>query len=394
LRLPDALSPERFLSDYWQKRPLFMPAALDMIQPSLEPDELAWLATQEDVECRLVFTEHDGGVTSYEVEDGPFDDDFLGSLPGRNWTLLVQDVEKHLPEFRAHFTAIDFVPDWRIDDLMVSFAAPGGGVGPHRDNYDVFLCQDAGQREWRLGHGDDVIPDESSGDLSLLQPFEDERPLTATSGDVLYLPPGVPHWGIARDFCMTWSIGMRAPTLAELNAGIARILHEGDVQSADVSPTDSEVFYEDPDLAIDEAQAGLISDAAVRRTKQILHSDVPLDEGVIAMVLGCVATGTKAWLTPEKVSDEEASQLIETIDRNSKLLVHGMARIAFSHAGGLDQIFANGHAKEVSPAQLGLFREICRDRRVTFADICDGDEPGLLHWLLAHGVVDLTECSL
>jgi 50S ribosomal protein L16 3-hydroxylase len=370
-----------------------MPAALDGIQPSLEPDELAWLATQEDVESRLVFTERDGNVTRYEVKDGPFHVDYLGSLPGKDWTLLVQDVEKHLPDFRAHFAAIDFVPDWRIDDLMVSYAAPGGGVGPHRDNYDVFLCQDEGQREWRLGDADNAIPDESPGQFSLLQPFEDRQAVTATSGDVLYLPPGVPHWGIARDFCMTWSIGMRAPSLDELTACLAQVLDNADMQAANSSPAGGEVFYEDTDLTIDEAQPGMISDSAVRRARKIMPRDVSLDDCDIATVLGCVATDIKAWLTPEKVSDEDASQLIDTIEKNSTLLVHGMARIAFSQAGGANQIFANGFAKEVSSAQLTLFRQICRDRSAAFTDICAIGDGELLQWLLVHGVIDLTKYS-
>ena len=166
-----------------------MPGALDGIQPSITAGELAWLATQDDVESRLVFTKHDGDGTRYEVRHGPFPNDVLSSLPRQNWTLLVQDVEKHLPDFRALFAVVDFIPDWRIDDLMVSFAAPGGSVGPHRDNYDVFLCQGEGIREWHLGNKDDVVEDESSNELSLLKPFADSNPQSAGEGDILYLPP-------------------------------------------------------------------------------------------------------------------------------------------------------------------------------------------------------------
>ena len=118
--------------------------------PVLEPDELAWLATLPDVESRLVFTEGTRANARYRVEHGPFEEQRLSELPQSNWTLLVQDVEKHLPDFRQWFECVTFVPDWRIDDLMISFAAPGGSVGPHQDNYDVFLCQGMGRREWRL----------------------------------------------------------------------------------------------------------------------------------------------------------------------------------------------------------------------------------------------------
>lgn len=393
MRFPDALSPESFLSGFWQKRPLFMPAALDGVNLSLEPDELAWLATQEDVESRLVVTHREGKRTRYEVRDGPFEVDLLAALPPRDWTLLVQDVEKHLPDLRAIFAAVDFIPDWRIDDLMISYAAPGGGVGPHRDNYDVFLCQGEGQREWRLADTDACKEDASSTELSLLLPFVDERPHRANAGDVLYLPPGVPHWGIARNECMTWSIGMRAPTVAELTAGVARILDENGKATAKSSAAPARLFYEDPDLTPDEALPGLISDAAVRRATRKLRDFTAADDYRIAMILGCVVTEPKTWLAPETLSVDEASQLIDTVDQDSKLHVHGMARIAFCEAGGTAQVFANGHARQVAPFCLEWFRRLCRDRCTTPAQFVAAGEPGLLHWLLERGVIDLTECS-
>ena len=385
------MTPGSFLSDFWQKRPLFIPRAIDRIGPSLDGDELAWLATQPDVESRLVFTHGDGEVARYEVRDGPFAEDELASLPRRNWTLLVQDVEKHLPDFRSLFATVDFVPDWRIDDLMVSYAAPGGGVGPHVDNYDVFLCQGEGQREWRLGDAAACLPDESSHDLSLLRPFVDDAPRMASVGDVLYLPPGVPHWGIAREFCMTWSVGMRAPNLAELKAGAARVLHADDPQSEDISSADSEIFYEDPDLGVDEAQPGLISAAAVRRARNLLHGVYSVDDLEAATVLGCVVTDPKAWLEPETMTGDDARTFVDTLQADTKLNVHGMARIAFCVSGGKAQVFANGHVMEVASACLETVRLICRDRCATTAQLCAGDDPELLQWLLTRGVIDLTE---
>ena len=136
--------------------------------PSLAPEELAWLATLDDVESRLVFTEQREGSTCYRVEHGPFEESMLSNLPQKDWTLLVQDVEKHLPDFRQWLTLVQFVPEWRIDDLMISFAAPGGSVGPHKDNYDVFLCQASGQREWRLASSGDTVPPANSEHLALL----------------------------------------------------------------------------------------------------------------------------------------------------------------------------------------------------------------------------------
>ncbi len=368
-----------------------MPGALPGIHPSLTSSELAWLATQEDVESRLVFTQGDGEDTHYQVRHGPFQNDVLSSLPRQNWTLLVQDVEKHLPDFRALFAAVDFIPDWRIDDLMVSFAAPGGSVGPHKDNYDVFLCQGEGMREWYLGDKDKVVADASSSELLLLKPFVDQQPQTAGDGDVLYLPPGVPHWGIARDFCMTYSIGMRAPNLAEMRAAAVRVFGELDDVTTKSSATGADIFYEDPDLKIDEAEPGLISGEAIRRAKHTLRKSALLDEKQIAMILGSVATDPKVWLAPECVTDDEAKDVINALDKDATLSVHGMARIAFCEIGGSGLIFANGHARDLSPDRLELFRKLCRFRTATCTTLCADDDTELLHWLLKSGVFDLAE---
>mgnify|MGYP001547649668 FL=1 len=180
-----------------------MPQAIKSMRPSITRNELAWLATLDDVESRIVTTIRENERTRYYVESGPFEAAFLGALPGRDWTLLVHDVEKHLPAMRRLFRQVPFVPDWRIDDLMISFAAPGGGVGPHRDNYDVFLCQGIGVREWRVST-DNIAEDAAASDqLVLLREFAGDACHTAQTGDVLYLPPGVAHWGIAQRACMS-----------------------------------------------------------------------------------------------------------------------------------------------------------------------------------------------
>lgn len=393
LRLPDALTPEEFLSRFWQKRPLFMRGALEGVEPSLEPGELAWLATLEDVESRLIFTDKEGSIEKYRVAHGPFGKDDLSSLPPQDWTLLVHDVEKHLPDFRTLFTVVNFIPDWRVDDLMVSFAAPGGSTGPHRDNYDVFLCQGEGMREWRLANEDDCTEDTSSGDLSLVEPFVDECPQTAANGDVLYLPPGVPHWGIALDSCMTYSIGMRAPSFEEITAAAMRLFDTSDRRLDDASPENGNVFYADPDLSTEEAVPGLISGAAIDRVKKMSHRVTTLDDQQIASVLGTVATETKAWLEPERLSGDEADHFIAALDGNPEWSVHGMARIAWCRVGGVARIFANGQSCRVSPDSLGIIRDLCRTRRASAAELGAPGEAGVLRWLLTAGVLDLTESS-
>lgn len=388
-QFPKAMSSAGFLDRYWQKALLAMPHALPCDLPRLSGDELAWLATQDDVESRLVFTERQVGRMHYRVEHGPFDERRLGALPGADWTLLVQDVEKHLPDFRKYCDQADFIPDWRIDDLMVSLAAPGGSVGPHRDNYDVFLCQGTGKREWRIAAETAGLRSVASGGLALLEPFIDASPITATECDVLYLPPGVAHWGIARTECITYSIGMRAPTSMELRAAIARLQAMDDIYGA----KDDGVFYADADLGIEESDPGLISVRALERARGCFAVAADLDQHDLAMSFGSLVSEVKAWLRPAAANTEE----IDAASRvpSSGLRVHGMARLAHCSTGNQNLVFVNGCGRSVAGSQMPLFRRLCSDRSVDAAmlDSILAAERGreFFGWLAAKGAFDLME---
>ncbi len=364
-----------------------MPGGFELTEPSLCADELGWLATLPDVECRLVFTENSARPTTYRVQEGPFTEAELCALPARDWTLLVQDVEKHLPDFRRLFAAVDAIPDWRIDDLMVSCAAPGGSVGPHRDNYDVFLCQGGGKRKWMLGDAVAAVVDAGAKELSLLQPFAALNTYVAEAGDVLYLPPGVPHWGVAEDLCLTYSIGMRAPGKAELASGAERIYGEGASKSGDDSNDDC--FYTDADLQLDEAEPGRIAAAAVQRLRtQKLLSNAFSDEQM-ATILGSVNTGTKAWLTPEMPGRQEAASIMQRITGHYSLPVHGMARIAYYDSGDSRLFFANGHVRKLLEREIGIVRELCTSRKVCLERFSNRAELStLLEWMVNKGVFD------
>ncbi len=374
---------------------MFFPAGMDAVNPVLSPDELAWLATLPDVESRLIYTHDDGGKCIYRVDHGPFDDNTLMKLPDSNWTLLVQDVEKHLPDFRAVFDQIPFIPDWRIDDLMVSFAAPGGSVGPHRDQYDVFLCQGIGKRQWRLATADQVEASAANTELSLLLPFDAELEYLAEDKDVLYLPPGLPHWGIARDRCMTYSVGMRAPPLSEFIAAFDRLFPGR--QRAQVSAQDLAAFYQDPDLAPHEALPGLIGERALQRAQACfrLADCVVLDE--LAMTFGCLVTDPKAWLAPDRMSIKAARMALARERPQHALSMHGMARVAYVHGesgnGVATRVFANGVQREIDPALAVLVAELCRRRALQSGDLDywlnDARSRQLLEWLLGCGVFDL-----
>ncbi len=386
------LSPERFLADYWQKKAFFLPSAAGDDLPALDADELAWLATQPDVESRLVFTDRTGGKTGYRVEHGPFSDSDLNSLPANDWTLLVQDVEKHLPDFREYFRLVPFIPSWRIDDLMISIAAPGGSVGPHKDNYDVFLCQGEGSRQWLVSDERNVPADSSVDSLSLLLPFEPTEQRLCHTGDVLYVPPGVPHWGVAKDLCTTYSIGMRAPTKDELRAGYERIYAPGSGTSAEEANHVQTIFYCDPDLQVSEARDGKIAAESVRRMREQCLLDESVGNNELITVLGSVVTDPKAWLDPEAATLSETQELLSG---RHALQVHGMALVAWSDIDGCQLIFANGVARDIPAGGASLVRSLCVDRAVMPDTIrhLDGLPGGqeFITWLLGQGVFDLTE---
>ena len=210
------LTVETFLQDYWQQKPLLIRNAFPDLEPVVTPDELAGLSLEDDVESRLIQFKPDR--LEYQLQCGPLSDKTFADLPESHWTLLVQAVDHYSPEAKALLSAFNFVPNWRIDDLMISYATPGGGVGPHYDNYDVFLIQAEGTRRWELG---DIESSQSprlpDAPVMILSDFQSRQSFDLEPGDMLYLPPQVAHNGIATsEDCVTYSAGFRAPSDAEI----------------------------------------------------------------------------------------------------------------------------------------------------------------------------------
>jgi len=205
-----------FLAEYWQKQPLLIRNATDRFLEIISPDELAGLACEEEIESRLIT--HTNEPENWTLENGPFPESQFAELPEENWTLLVQAVDQWLPDVKDILDDFDFLPSWRLDDVMISYAAKGGGVGPHFDYYDVFLLQTSGRRRWRIGQScDQESPLKKYQPLKLLEHFEETAEFVLEAGDMLYIPAGVAHWGTALDDdCMTWSVGFRAPSAKEL----------------------------------------------------------------------------------------------------------------------------------------------------------------------------------
>ncbi|UCD68854.1 MAG: cupin domain-containing protein [Betaproteobacteria bacterium] len=231
------LAPSAFLKRHWQKQPLLIRGAVRGFRDPLTLRKLMAFSRSEACEARLVISEND----DYEVLFGPFSPRIFRDLPEKHWTLLVQGVNHVCREARDLLYRFAFLPYARLDDVMVSYAAPGGGVGPHFDSYDVFLLQGCGQRQWEVGTQSnlDLVPD---ADLRILRRFRPQGSCVLSCGDMLYLPPRFAHNGTALDSCVTYSIGFRAPTHEELKTRFLTHLDDclhiaGQYQDPGVKPT-------------------------------------------------------------------------------------------------------------------------------------------------------------
>ena len=208
------ISQQQFLAEYWQQKPLLVRQAFPGIRPPFSPEELAGLSCDTDAPSRIII-EH--GETPWQVINAPLEEKHFLNTPENHWTLLVNDLERYYPELLTLVDNFRFIPDWRIDDLMVSYATDGGSVGPHVDQYDVFLIQAAGQRHWMLDADADSSRFLPNIELNILSEFHSKQDWVLDAGDMLYLPPHLAHYGIAKgDDCMTYSVGFRAPSQQEL----------------------------------------------------------------------------------------------------------------------------------------------------------------------------------
>lgn len=273
IQWPEGLDEATFLRDYWQQKPLLIRQALPDFDTPLPADELAGLSLEPDTTPRLVLRDVNG---AYHLEHGPFEAERFESLTGNDWSLLVTDIEKHVPEMASYLCPFAFLPSWRIDDLMISYAPVGASVGAHTDEYDVFLLQASGVREWSIdaSPSDDLETDDSS-DLAILSTFKPSDTWQLQPGDLLYLPPGIPHHGIAmEDPCTTWSIGFRAPAIPDYVMRVAEMICEH-------LPAKRYV-----DGALAPAVPGELTDAALDRFATLWRDAVNLDDSTLATLTG------------------------------------------------------------------------------------------------------------
>lgn len=367
-----------FLRDYWQKEVLLIRNPWRSWTNPLAPDELAGLACEEAIESRLITETREG----WTVEHGPFAESRFAGLPSSRWTLLVQAVDHHVPEVAALIEPFRFVPNWRIDDVMVSYAADGGSAGPHFDQYDVFLIQGLGRRRWQIGgrcdEGSETLPHQ---DIRLLANFEAQDEWVLEPGDILYVPPGVAHYGVAvGDDCMTYSVGFRSPSTSELVAGWSEHL------LAEMPEDDR---YRDPGLAMQD-NPGEISLRAVAGLRAMMTGRM-LDEQAFARWFGEYSSRPKYpdvdWRPEHPTQGDEVR---DCIAGGVPLVRNPASRFAFLRQEG-DRVllFVDGRSFECSRETAAFAERLCAQVQVDVGRDLLKSEPALelIAALLDHGSV-------
>ncbi|MGX9220600.1 ribosomal protein uL16 3-hydroxylase [Massilia varians] len=342
LQLLGNITPAQFLRDYWHKKPLLIRQAIPGFKPLLKFEKLAELARRNDVESRLVTLR--GG--QWDMQHGPLEE--LPSRSEREWTMLVQGVnlvDERADELLRQFR---FVPDARLDDLMVSYASDGGGVGPHFDSYDVFLLQAQGKRRWRISAQQDLDLVEGLP-LKILANFEAEEEFVLEPGDMLYLPPHYAHDGVAEGECMTYSIGFRSPSFQEMGEAFLQFMADS---------IDLPGRYADPDLQLAKNPAEIPREMLATIVEEL--NKVRWDEEDVSVFLGeylsepkhnVYFTGPAKPLTVDRFMETAAKKGLK-LSSKTLMLYRGKS------------VFINGESFAVSRADKAVLDVLANERRI------------------------------
>ena len=350
-----------FLTDYWQKKPLVIRNAIPGFINPITPDELAGLATDEDVESRIV-TE----LPTWQLKKGPFEDTYFSTLPKTHWTLLVQSVDLLIPEVASLLDHFDFIPQWRVDDVMISYAVEHGNVGPHYDNYDVFLYQARGRRKWSLTTKNCDENNSLSGvELRIMKQFETEEIYVLEEGDMLYLPAHVGHHGVSLDDdCMTYSFGYRSYQQQELWDSF------GDYTSEHLSNTK---LYQDPSWAKLKATSELPRQSWLQ-AKKLLQEMID-DESLLQSWFGCFATRLDQQAEqcmPLVLEDDELetlSEFIEQVSHSDNILRDTTCRMAYIDNKDEGQLFINGCQWDTDGVSFDLIKLMANSRSIVTTEL-------------------------
>ena len=341
---------EEFIQTYWQKKPLLIKHQGSDFSDPISAEELAGLACEDEVESRLITASGNG---SLQLKHGPFTESLFGSLGNRNWTLLVQAVDQYIAAVDALKTNFDFIPRWRIDDIMVSFACEGGGVGPHYDQYDVFLIQGSGSRKWELGpRCNNQTPLRSDTELRVLGGFQAECEFILTPGDILYLPPRIAHHGISIGDSLCYSVGFRAPSIAELIQGYTDVL--ADTLNEDQRYTDSlTAIQPQPDELTENAV-----DVGFSRLMEIINNKTAFTDWFGSYI------STPRY--PERVVELDSllavDHLIKLVNDTGQVIElnkNSSSRFSYFTANNKLKLFVDGQCFIIKISQLNLIRRLC-----------------------------------
>ena len=348
---------QSFLRDVWQQQPMLIKNALPEWRSPLTPEELAGLSLEETADSRLIGLSDD----VWQLREGPFEPHHFDRSDA--WTLLVNGVDQWVPAVAQLKQCLSFLPGWRFDDIMVSYAVAGGGVGPHFDRYDVFLLQGTGSRLWRLGDWcDESTPRIDHDDLNLLERFDTSVEYLLEPGDVLYVPPGLAHWGIAETDCLTYSLGFRAPRVTDLMARW--------VDSA-LERIDSDLLLEDRSSVRSPPRPGEITQEHHDNARQaVINALTALDDGAW---LGQLVTDSGDHSEPLRPSAEEVQ-------------LYPGARLAWDAVGDGCRVFANGELYLSHGAVQPFIEQLCGQSSVDYAALKASDAE-LCDFLVENGVL-------
>jgi 50S ribosomal protein L16 3-hydroxylase len=363
------ISKEQFLKEYWQKKPLLIRQAYPNFKPLIPADELAGMSLEEEIESRIIM--ENGPDSPWQLISGPFQEETFGSLPEDKWTLLIQGVDQWVPEAADLLQDFNFIPNWRIDDLMISFATDGGSVGPHYDQYDVFLLQAEGQREWRIGQmctEHDAFLKETK--LRLLAKFEETERWLLEPGDMLYLPPRLAHYGISQGNGQTYSIGFRAPSQSELMHSL--------VDQIDASSNEDQ-RYGDPDLAL-QTHSGEINEAALQQVRDFMTQALA-DPVLLSDAIGKLMTEAK-YPQERDEEDEKGKDSYLASDLKYDLQATDIqrelhSRFAFNKNESSISFYAGGKVYPITESSLELAQYLTKQRQYQgreLKSLCDNKD--------------------
>lgn len=374
LCLPQNITAEQFMADYWQKKPLLIKQGLPQLIAMFEPEDMLGLAIEEEASARLLTqaTTKPVNEPQWQVKKSPLTETDFDNLP-EQWTVLVQNLEQWSPELGQLWQAFDFIPQWQRDDIMVSYAPKGGSVGKHYDDYDVFLAQGFGQRRWQLGQfcneNTEFIADEPIRLLNDMGEIIFDEILEA--GDVLYVPPKLSHFGVAEDDCLTFSFGCRRPNLMQIIDSIA-----------DIATNDSQLFI--PMILPQALQlSGELQADSIAAIKAQLLEMLQSDRGddiLRQAVAEVVSKRQYDALVPEEALDTD--ELMQALSAGATLQADYSNRLLYNRTDAGTILYANGQRLDgLDALSSQILMRLADGEHLQISDVVAVDNDELMEWL-------------